>query len=280
MKRCIRTLAWFMCSSCLLTMGAVAKTPAQYSFSVVPQYDVAKLHKDWTPLLRRIEHETGITLVLKISASIERFETEIAAGGSDFAYMNPYHAVIGRKSQAYVPLLRDKTPLTGVLTTRLDGPYKSVQDLDGQVIGFPSPNAFAASLYMRALLSEKEKLRFEPRYLTNHSNVLRNVARHTVAAGGSVSSAFNDELPELHGQLRVVYRTPEVASHPIVVHPRVPVAVRNAVARTVLELAGEEAGRIMLKQIRIPQPVLANYARDYAQLEKLTLQKYMVKTTE
>lgn len=264
----------------LAATGASAQTPAKYRFEVVPQYNATDLHKDWLPLLARISRDTGITLELKLSPSIPKFEDEFGKGTPDFAYMNPYHAVMARQAQGYVPLVRDSKPLSGILLVRRDSPYQTVQDLHGLVIGFPAPNAFGASLYMRALLTENAKIQFETQYIQTHSNVFRHVVRGIAAAGGSVGAAFEDEQPELREQLRVIYQTPAVASHPIVAHPRVPERVHQAVASAFMALTADEAGQALLNAIRTPHPVAANYERDYLPLEKLKIQKYVVTKTD
>jgi len=260
----------------LMALNATAQTPAKYSFAVVPQYSAIELHKDWAPLLARLAKDTGFTLELKIAASIPLFETSFLKGEPDFAYMNPYHAVMAKKAQAYVPLLRDSKPLTGVLAVRKDSQYKTLKDLNGQKIAFPAPNAFGASLYMRALLTEEAGIQFEPSYVKTHSNVYRHVIRKEAAAGGSVNAALNDELPEVRELLQILYQTPPVAPHPVVAHPRVPVAAQKALAQAFLALTQDAEGRALLKEIRTPAPVASSYQADYLPLEKLNIQKYLV----
>ncbi|MDD5176184.1 MAG: phosphate/phosphite/phosphonate ABC transporter substrate-binding protein [Sterolibacterium sp.] len=258
----------------------VQQLSATYTFAVVPQYGPAQLHREWLPLIQRISRESGINLELRIAASIPKFEAEFTKGKHDFAYMNPYHAIMAKHAQGYLPLLRDSQQLTGILLVRRDSPYHSVRDLNGETIGFPAPNAFGASLYMRALLTERFKINFDSRYLNTHANVYRHVAQGNVAAGGGVNLTFNDESSEVRGQLRVLYQTPGVAAHPVVVHPRVPQRVREAVTAAFLSLQHDAAGRQMLKEIRTPQPVKANYEQDFYALERLGIQKYVVPENE
>lgn len=265
----------FMVLGCLAT-PTTAQTPIQYRFSVVPQYSAVELHKDWVPVLARVSQESGVVLDLKVTNSIPLFEASFLKGEPDFAYMNPYHAVMARHAHAYMPLFRDTQPLSGLLVVRKDSAYKTLQDLNGQKIAFPAPHAFGASLYMRALLSESAGIKFEPVYLKTHPNVFRHVLRQEAAAGGTVGAAFNDELPDTRAQLQVLFQTPPAASHPVVAHPRVPEAVRKAVTQAFLNLAKDEEGRALLRRIRTPAPVLADYPRDYQPLERLTLQKYLV----
>ncbi|AZP12595.1 phosphate/phosphite/phosphonate ABC transporter substrate-binding protein [Undibacterium parvum] len=255
----------------LLSNSSVFATT--YSIAVVPQYNVVQLHSEWQPLLDRIARDTGITLELSLQSSIPKFERGLLKGEPDFAYANPYHAVMAKNAQGYLPIVRDSKALTGILLVRKDSPYKNISDLSGKEIGFPAPNAFGASLYMRALLAEN-KIKFEQRFLNTHGNVFRSILNGSVAAGGAVNNTYNDEKPEIRDQLRIIYQTPGSASHPVIVHPRVPEAVRAAVKAAFLALPKDPAGLALLKEVRLPQPLATNYESDYLQLEKLGIEKF------
>lgn len=255
--------------------ASTALAASSYSFAVVPQYNVVQLHTEWQPVLTRISRETGITLELVLQSSIPKFERTLLKGEPDFAYANPYHAVMAKNAQGYLPLLRDSKPLSGILLVRKDSPYKSLQDLAGTDLGFPAPNAFGASLYMRALLAEK-KIKFQPQILATHGNVFRSILNGSVAAGGAVNNTYNDEIPEIREQLRILFQTPASASHPVIAHPRVPDAVRQAVKTAFLSMQKDPAGLALLKDIRVPQPLSSNYESDYLPLEKLGIEKFVI----
>jgi phosphonate transport system substrate-binding protein len=267
--------AIFLAALGAMANGVNAQTPSRYTFAVVPQFSVIEVHKDWAPLLARLSKDTGFTLELKIATSIPLFEASFLKGEPDFAYMNPYHAVMARKAQAYGPILRDAKPLTGVLVVRKDSPFKTLKDLNGQKIAFPAPNAFGASLYMRALLTEEAGIEFEPTYVKTHSNVFRHVIRKEAAAGGTVNAPLDDEVPAVRDQLQIVFQTPPAASHPVVAHPRVAAAAQKALTQAFLALAQDAEGRALLKDIRTPTPVAASYQADYFPLEKLRIEKYV-----
>lgn len=257
-----------------LTMPGIAIS-REYTLAIVPQSSPASTYRQWAPFAERLGRLTGERLQLRVYRTFEEFETDLVNGRADFAYMNPYHLVIARKHQGYVSLLRDNSRLlSGVLVVRRDSPITSTQDLNGRDIGFPDPDAFASSLYMRALLQEKEKIRFESRYLTTHSNVYRHVILGTVAAGGGVNVTLARERPEALNELRVLYETPASSPHPLCAHPRISAALQQRVIQAVLRMAEDEDGRAALQLIDIPQPVRADYARDYQSLEKLQLEKY------
>lgn len=253
---------------------------AAYSIAVVPQFRAEEIHRDWTPVLERLRAASGATFSLRIARDIPAFEDSVLAGEADFAYMNPYHQVMARRAQGYIPLVRDSKALTGILVVRKDDPIRSVMELDGKEVAFPAPNAFGASLWMRALLAEREKIRIVPAYVKTHSNAFRHVATGKAAAAGGIGATLNEEPEELRSTLRVLMETPGVAPHPLSAHPRIPEAVRRLVTETLLGLAQDAAGQAMLKDIQMAAPVRADYARDYQPLEKFGLDKYVVRPTK
>jgi phosphonate transport system substrate-binding protein len=207
--------------------------------------------------------------------SMAQFEADIAKGAPDFVYMNPYHQAVPAKS--YIPLVKDKSPLIGILVARKGSSVSSIKDMNGKEIAFPAPNAFAASLYMRALLAEKEKLQFTPQYVKTHSNVYRSVAFDKSVGGGGVKMTLAKEPDDVKSQLIVVYETPGTASHPLAAHPRVPEALRNKLSKTILAMAGDPSAKALLTNIQLPEPVEADFQRDYLPLKKLGLEKYVGK---
>ena len=250
----------------------------EYLLAVVPQLSPGATYRGWSPFAERLGRETGTTLRVRVYRTFDEFETDLANGVPDLVYLNPYLQIRAHQAQGYVPLVRDGSyQLSGVLVVRRDSPVQSVKDLNGQQIGFPDPNAFAASLYMRALLQEKEKIRFTPRYYTTHGNVYRHVIVGDVAAGGGVNATLAAERTETRNELRVLYRTPGTAPHPLSAHPRVPARDREAIIAAILRMQNDADGRQLLKAVQIPEPVRADYARDYAPLEKLRLHKFTVR---
>ena len=52
-------------------------------------------------------------------------------------------------------------------------------------------------------------------------------------------------------------------------------ALRLALGKAFERWRGDAAGQALLQGIQMPRPVAASYARDYAPLEKLRLEKYV-----
>lgn len=259
-----------------LSFAALAQR-APFTVAVVPQFRAEEIHRVWAPLLERLGKETGLTFVLSVSPSIPAFEEGMLAGRPDFAYMNPYHQVMGMRAQAYVPLLRDSKPLNGILVVRKDDPIKSVKELDGRQVAFPAPNAFGASLWIRALLEKREGIKINPIYVKTHSNAYRHAATGLSAAAGGIESTLGEEPAEMQSALRVLLETPGVPPHPLSAHPRVPAATQRAVTDALLRMAADPTLKALFGDIPWTSVVRADYARDYKPLEKFGLDDYVVR---
>ena len=265
-------LPWSVAAACLGDQTA----PRPVTLHVVPQLPPALLFARWSQLLEQVGRKTGQCFDLVIAGSIPEFERALLKGTPDFAFVNPYHAVMVRRRQAYIPLVMDSQErLSGILTVAADSPIQTVAALDGKTVAFPAPNAFAASLLIRAHLAGLG-IRIEPKYVQTHASVYRAVALGDVSAGGGVNNTLQREEPALRARLRILYETPSYAPHPLVAHPRVSAPLRESVASALMGMATTDTGRQLLDQVQLPVPVRSNYGRDYAPLERLGLDRFVV----
>ncbi len=251
-----------------------------YSVFVVPQLTAIATHKAWVPVLEKLAVATGLNFELVIVPTIPAFEAILYKGIPDFAFVNPYHCLVAKRQQGYIPLLRDSASLLkGIVVVRKDNPIAAVTELDGKKVAFPAPNSFAASLLIQALLAEKQ-LHIIPNFVKTHSNVYRSVVMEDVTAGGGVNNTFEREPPDVHDQLRVLYVTPGFAPHPLMANPRITEAQRTKVTTSFIALAADPANEALFDAIQMPKPIVADYQRDYLALEKLGLEKFTLNEDE
>jgi phosphonate transport system substrate-binding protein len=246
-----------------------------YTVAVVPQMPTAKIQSDWAPFLHALSEVTGYEFELKHYSKIPDFEEALKRGECDFAFMNPYHQVMAYDWQRYRPLIHDMKPLVGILVVAKNSPIQSVKELNRKTLAFPSPNAFAASLYLRALLEKEERITFTPLYVKTHNNVYRSVALGSVAAGGGVNNTLMRENEQIQSSLRILYTTKKLSTHPFSVHPRVDAKTSKRVSESILKMGQEQRFAEILDAIQIPKPVLADYVKEYEPLKKLQLSSYI-----
>lgn len=249
----------------------------KYIIGIVPQFEAKKLSNIWSPIISELEKRTGFKLNFMGSPRIPEFEKSFLAGEFDFAYMNPYHLIVARKQQGYIPLIRDgKRKLFGIIAVHKDSKYKTPEDLNGLIIAFPAPNALGASLMIRAALTEKFKISFTPLYSQTHSSSYLNVLLKRASAAGGVKGTFLKQKDHIKDNLKIIYETEKVAPHPLAAHPRVPEAHRNIFMKEFLKLSQEDAWADQLKNIPMMGAVEASID-DYLPLEKLHLENFYVK---
>jgi len=248
-----------------------------YRWSVVPQFSPVVVHRDWTPLLAELGRRTGVRFKLDPAGGFDEFERSLYEGAYDFVYANPYQTLLAHRKQGYIPLLRDEQRrLTGILVVRKDSPWQSPRDLDGKTIAFASPNAFAVSLYMRSMLRQQEGIDFTPLWTGTHSNAYRQVLLGRADASGGIYRTLEKEPEPAQRLLRVIYSLPGTITHAVAAHPRVPVSLRLKVQQAMQEMAGNERGRRLLSAVFLPQPIAADFDRDYLPLERLNLDDLVV----
>lgn len=249
-----------------------------FKVAIVPFMAPTAINHNWTPVLAQLEKVTGHRFELRVYDQFAQFENEFQAGIPDFLYLNPYHTVMAKKAQGYVPLVRDNSKqLKAILVVQADGPINLVSDLDDKLVSFASPNAFAP-LYLRALLTEKEKITIHPVFVSSPQNAYRHVLTGDAAAGGGILPLLLKEPAAVQARLRVLYTTPGVAGHPLAAHPRVPEAIRRQVQQAIINMANDPKTQKLLNVILMKQPITADYTRDYAPLEQLHFERYMTRT--
>ena len=68
-----------------------------FTVAVVPQLPPRIIYQKWSPLLENIGKSTGLCFELLTPDTIPEFERLLVKGVPDFAFANPYHAVVAKK---------------------------------------------------------------------------------------------------------------------------------------------------------------------------------------
>jgi phosphonate transport system substrate-binding protein len=260
----------------LASAGTLHAASPSYSFGVTPQFDQRRLVATWQPIIDELTRRTGLTFTLASVPQEAGFEKRFLAGEYDFAYMNPYHAVLATQRQGYQTLVRDHAEfLYGVLVVRRASPIHAPRDLDGKTVAFPSPNSLGASLLIRADLANTFHVRITPRYVQTHTSVYLQVAQGMVDAGGGVQGTLDSQPQAVRDRLRVIHTTVKVPPHPLMAHPRVPLAVQNKVRQAFLDMGATAAGQALLAAVPIRRIGPAS-AWDYVVLEQFGLKAFYV----
>ncbi len=250
-----------------------------YKLGVIPQYEPRKIADIWMPILRQLEAQSGLKFKLVGAKDNTEFAAALTRGDYDFAYMNPYQVVTTGLVQGYIPLVRDVgSTLRGIVVVRRDSELKTLRDLEGLEVAFPSPNSLAASLAIRAALGRQEggKVRIKLLYVRTHSSVYLHVFLGQTPAGGGAMSTLNRQPPEIRNRLRVLFKTRDFPTHAMAAHPRVPERTRIVVTKALLELAQTRRGEELLAKASIVKLGMTRL-QDYKMMREMGLGPYYIK---
>ncbi|NVK20341.1 MAG: phosphate/phosphite/phosphonate ABC transporter substrate-binding protein [Methylocystaceae bacterium] len=210
-----------------------------YLFGIVPQQSASRLVKMWFPFINQLSLETGLKISFATTKDIPTFEVCLADGAFEFSYMNPYHYTVFNELSGYQAFAHqaDKK-LKGVIVSKKDSSYNTLEDLDGKNIAFPSPAAFGASVLPQAEMRQKG-IRFNPHYVKSHDSVYRSVAGGFHPAGGGVGRTFNATASDVKEDLRIIYKTKGYTPHAFATAPHVPAEHVLKVQNTMMKIAKE-----------------------------------------
>jgi phosphonate transport system substrate-binding protein len=253
------------------TVPAFAGEATVYTLAIIPSAPPVTLHKQWFPFVERLSRETGLEFRLKLYERMAEFERDIWNGEPDFIFSSPIQAVVAHKAQGYLPLVRGGSPVAVGLFVRKDSPLKSIDDLAGKKVSFVG-NKNICSVFIRHLLAKhKDKLTFANEYAGSTRNVIISVLLGKSDAGAVFVPELARESEETRNQLREILVTPEISSHPLCAHPRVPRTTQEAVKKATIAIAATRNGALLLKSLRLADPVVADYERDYRTLEEIDI---------
>jgi len=209
--------------------GAFAQTqPQTYSFGVLSQRSAVLTAQYWNPIFDYVEKKAGVRLDLKAARTGQESNEAVERGEYDFVYSN--HIFRPRMAQAnYQVILRPRDEaITGQIVTLEDSPIRSLKDLDGKEVGFPSLAAFVGyAVPMDGLL--RQGVTVTPTFGGNQEGIMGQLKAGRVIAAGVNNQVMKAFAARENVRYRVLWESPPFLNLPIAAHPRVPSAVVAAV---------------------------------------------------
>ena len=236
----------------------------EYTFGVVPQGPPEVMHRIWLPFIDRLSHDTGLAFKLKLFENMDDFENNLKEGIIDFAYMNPVQEIMAWNESGYIPLVRSKNLIRGIIFVRKDSDIRELNDLEGKEIALIGSKNVCSIVIKRDIRT----LKTTSRYVGSSSNLYRNVEIGETAAGGTLDIVFAKDAPDLNQKFHTIYTTEPLSPHPISALSSVPAEVRRLVIEVVLKYAANKDYQSLLERIGMQEPVLADYDKDYKPLEQ------------
>ncbi|CAA7623420.1 phosphate/phosphite/phosphonate ABC transporter substrate-binding protein [Magnetospirillum sp. UT-4] len=229
-----------------LSAAPGATAAESYSFGVLSQRSAILTAQYWNPILDHVFRRSGIRLELKIARTAPESNTATAAGEYDFVYSN----TIFQPSMAapgYQVILRPKTEaITGQIVTLEESPVRTLADLAGREVGFPSQAAFVGYAVPMDHLLRKE-IPVTPVFGGNQEGIMGQLKAGKVIAAGVNNQVMRAFAAREGVKYRVLWDSAAFHNIPIAVHPRVPEAAARAVREAVAAMESDAEGAKVLE---------------------------------
>lgn len=263
----------FLYTICVFLWGGVnaaqaAKEPITLIFGVAPQQSPSEVAHLWNPLFSYLTQKTGYRFQFRTAREVAVYDQRLDKGEFDISYMSPYHYTVVHKHVGYEVFAKEKDrKLKGIIITRKDSTYKTIEDLQGAQIAFPGPLAIAATILPLAQL-KKDGIKVKPVYVASHDSVFKTVIKGLYPAGGTIERLYESLEPEQRDQLRILWQSSTYTPHAIAAHPRVPTEVVEKIKTALLAMEQDPVGRQVLTHLTFKGIVSATDA-EYADMRAL-----------
>ena len=249
--------------------GARAAEARYYRFGVLPLQSPTMLAKMFLPLTDALARGLDHPVEFVTAPSFASFMRRVRRGEYDIIYLNPLLYTRARKAGYHVIVKVAGEPFTGIVVVRKDSRIRHLGGKGlpkGLKIGFPDPNAYAATVmvrqYMRSLgLSVKRD--FKVRYFGSQDSALMAVYYGLVDMAGTWFPSLRSMPAKVRRDLRVVAETPPQPQMPIAVRSDMPPRVAARLRHLLTHLTNSAQGRRVLDHLGFKQGFVAATNREY-----------------
>ncbi len=241
---------WLKIVAALLLLcghGSSVWASGAYTFGVLSQRSAVLTAQYWNPILSYVQQKTGVSLQLRVSRTAPESNASAERGEYDFVYSNtiflPRIAPVG-----YRVILRPREDaISGQIVTLASSPVKSLKDLDGASVGFPSQAAFVGyAVPMDQLL--RQGINVVSVFGGNQEGIMAQLKAGRVVAAGVNSHVMKSFAARENLHYRVLWESQSYHNLPISAHPRVPKQVVDAVREAIDKMENDPEGMRILTE--------------------------------
>lgn len=224
--------------ACVAPVVRAAERPLV--FGVLNQQSVSRTAQRWNPVLRHLSEKLGREVHLRMGATVIETNAMMGRGEFDFAFTN--HNFRAEYDGQYKVIARlSGKPIFGVVAVPASSDIRSLQDLAGLRVAFPSREAFVAyAVPMKALRSAQVKV-IEV-LASNQDSALAQLKAGAVQAA-AVNSRLLTQFAAKQGlAYREVYTSEGFAEIPVIAHQGLASDITLSMRRALLGMRADPAG--------------------------------------
>ncbi len=221
----------------------------KYSFGVFPYLPSQRMVEIYGPVASDIGQELKATVRLKTASNFNKFESNLAHEIYDIALIQPFDYPAAVDQHHYLPVARLSSDLVTEFVVRVDSGYKTLSDLFGKRIAFPSNRAAISQMGLTHLQHSGINPQSDVRvtFQKTHESCLQQVWLNKAAACVSTRPMINMFEYKRGVKFKTLSQA-EIIPHALyVVHQRVPADKRQKLQDVILSWNVTQKGKKMIK---------------------------------
>ena len=246
MRRWIMSVLLFCC----VLSEVFAADDKPLIFGVLNQQSPIKTAQRWNPILKYLAETTGLQFQMKMGATVQETDAMMGRGEFDLVFTN--HNFRKEYDGVYKVIARlAGNPIYGVIAVPTDSPIKTLKELAGKRVVFPSKEAFVAYAVPMAALNTL-KVKVEPVLAGNQEGALAQLRARQVDAA-AVNSRFLSQYAAQNAlPYRELFTSEGFAELAIIIHPRIPQGEAAVIQKALLGMKYDPKAAAVLEASGTP----------------------------
>ena len=235
----------------LLALTGLAVSPSsraaetEYRFSPVNQYGLELTARYWNPIIEHVSSRSGVRLQLKIGRTSADTTAYVIANEVDFVFSNHLFSPDRERLGWKVIGRRQTPPIHSQIVVLADSPLHKLEQLEGQAVAFPGPEALVAYKFAYAQLLQR-KVPVQVVFGGNMDGAFAQLVSGKVKAVGANSQLTDGWAKRENVGVRVLWQSAPLHDLALMVSRKVPDKDWQAVARAFIEMAKDPQGQKVL----------------------------------
>lgn len=241
----IRTLQ-FVIILIICLSGNMAGAEEPLFFGVLNQRSAIITAQYWNPILSYVSARSGVPLLLKMGRTAPETTAMTVRGEFAFAYTNHLFTPQRDRLGWRVIARPAGNSIQGAIVVPEASPVKTLAELAGTEVGFPSPEAFVGYwVPMDALL--KAGVKVKPVFAGNQEGVMGQLKAGRIAAAAVNAQVMEGYARREQFAYRTIWHSESYLNLAIMAHPKVSSDKVEAVKDALVKMAQDEEGRKILQ---------------------------------
>jgi len=225
-----------------------------YRFAVHPLHNPQLLAEAYQPLVDHLNRQLdGVRIELEASRDYQAYEEKFRGRDPAILLPNPWQTLEAMKvGYSVIAMAGDAEDFKGIFIVRKDSRIKTVADLKGKTVSYPSPTALAACIMPQYFLHQQGldvNRDITNAYVGSQESSIMNAYLGKSAAGATWPPPwrlFQRDHPAEAAELEVIWETPPLMNNSVMLRDDVPSNVGEVIRNTLLDLPNTPEGQKIL----------------------------------